>query len=225
MSASTSTQTAGVASPWPALWALVIGFFMILVDSTIVSVATPTLMDAFGAGVNEVLWVTSAYLLAYAWVLVRRPGWGILLSRATIVGDLSAPGVLPPDSFDCIVLTQTLHLIYDVRGAAAALHDALRPGGVLLLTVPGISQIDRHEWAGSWYWALTPLAASRLFAEVFGARAVRVEGHGNVFAATAFLQGVALEEVPRAKLAVQDPAYPVVVTVRARKPPAGGAGP
>lgn len=66
MSASTSTQTAGVASPWPALWALVIGFFMILVDSTIVSVATPTLMDAFGAGVNEVLWVTSAYLLAYA---------------------------------------------------------------------------------------------------------------------------------------------------------------
>lgn len=145
--------------------------------------------------------------------------------RATIVGDLSAPGVLPPDSFDSIVLTQTLHLIYDVRGAIAALHDALRPGGVLLLTVPGISQIDRHEWAGSWYWALTPLAASRLFADAFGAGAVRVEGHGNVFAATAFLQGVALEEVPRAKLAVQDPAYPVVVTVRARKPSASGAGP
>ena len=53
-------------SPWPALWALVIGFFMILVDSTIVSVATPSLMSAFGADINEVLWVTSAYLLAYA---------------------------------------------------------------------------------------------------------------------------------------------------------------
>ncbi|GAA1179423.1 MFS transporter [Ornithinimicrobium humiphilum] len=53
-------------NPWPALWALVIGFFMILVDSTIVSVATPALMSAFGAGVDEVLWVTSSYLLAYA---------------------------------------------------------------------------------------------------------------------------------------------------------------
>jgi EmrB/QacA subfamily drug resistance transporter len=54
------------ARPWPALWALCIGFFMILVDSTIVSVATPAIMTSLHAGVNEVVWVTSAYLLAYA---------------------------------------------------------------------------------------------------------------------------------------------------------------
>lgn len=53
-------------SPWPALWALVIGFFMILVDSTIVTVATPALMRGLGADVSSVVWVTSAYLLAYA---------------------------------------------------------------------------------------------------------------------------------------------------------------
>lgn len=53
-------------NPWPALWALVIGFFMILVDSTIVSIATPALSRAFAADVTAVLWVTSAYLLAYA---------------------------------------------------------------------------------------------------------------------------------------------------------------
>jgi EmrB/QacA subfamily drug resistance transporter len=53
-------------NPWRALWALVLGFFMILVDSTIVSVATPALMRGLGADVNEVVWVTSAYLLAYA---------------------------------------------------------------------------------------------------------------------------------------------------------------
>ncbi len=66
---TTSAARAGTApagSPWPALWALVIGFFMILVDSTIVSVATPALMDAFGASINEVMWVTSSYLLGYA---------------------------------------------------------------------------------------------------------------------------------------------------------------
>lgn len=54
------------AGPWPALWALSIGFFMILVDATIVSVATPAIMEDLGADVASVVWVTSAYLLAYA---------------------------------------------------------------------------------------------------------------------------------------------------------------
>lgn len=61
--------------------------------------------------------------------------------RATIVGDLSMPGVLPEAAFDCIIFTQTLHLIYDMATAMRRLHASLRPGGVLLATVPGISQI------------------------------------------------------------------------------------
>jgi len=52
--------------PWPALWALVIGFFMILVDTTIVSVANPRIMEGLNTDINSVIWVTSAYLLAYA---------------------------------------------------------------------------------------------------------------------------------------------------------------
>ena len=51
---------------WRSLWAMVVGFFMILVDSTIVTVATPTIMRELGADVTSVVWVTSAYLLAYA---------------------------------------------------------------------------------------------------------------------------------------------------------------
>lgn len=58
--------TAEATSPWRALWALVVGFFMILVDMTIVSVATPAIMTDLGAGVDAVVWVTSGYLLAYA---------------------------------------------------------------------------------------------------------------------------------------------------------------
>ncbi|WP_104167828.1 DHA2 family efflux MFS transporter permease subunit [Arthrobacter sp. SX1312] len=69
-----STPTPATAGPskhdeiraWPALWSLVIGFFMILVDSTIVSVATPAIMEGLDAGIDSVIWVTSAYLLAYA---------------------------------------------------------------------------------------------------------------------------------------------------------------
>ncbi|MDT7580565.1 MAG: hypothetical protein QOK35_1829, partial [Pseudonocardiales bacterium] len=59
------TTTPTVRSPWPALWAVALGFFMILVDATIVSIATPTIMAALGADVDAVVWVTSAYLLAY----------------------------------------------------------------------------------------------------------------------------------------------------------------
>lgn len=52
--------------PWPALFALVLGFFMILVDLTIVTVATPTIMEKLHANVTQVVWVSSAYALAYA---------------------------------------------------------------------------------------------------------------------------------------------------------------
>ncbi|MGC4175691.1 MFS transporter [Demequina sp.] len=53
-------------SPWPALWALVIGFFMILIDTTIVAVANPSIQQGLNASIDQVIWVTSAYLLAYA---------------------------------------------------------------------------------------------------------------------------------------------------------------
>jgi EmrB/QacA subfamily drug resistance transporter len=52
--------------PWPALWSLVLGFFMILIDTTIVSVANPAILRGLDADINSVIWVTSAYLLAYA---------------------------------------------------------------------------------------------------------------------------------------------------------------
>lgn len=72
MTTSERTPTGSLlrpSSPWPALWALVIGFFMILVDTTIVSVANPAIKAALDPGTNNldnVVWVTSAYLLAYA---------------------------------------------------------------------------------------------------------------------------------------------------------------
>ena len=137
--------------------------------------------------------------------------------EATIVGDLSDPSVLPSDAFDCIVLTQTLHLIYDVRKAAEQLHRALKVGGTLLLTVPGITPLERGSWGAIWCWSFTRVSAGRLFGDLFGPENVEIEVFGNVFSATAFLQGLAVEEVDRRLLAPHDPAYPVIVAVRARK--------
>ncbi|HWJ55601.1 MAG TPA: glycosyltransferase [Vicinamibacterales bacterium] len=137
--------------------------------------------------------------------------------RATFVGDLTDPSVLPENTFDCIVLTQTLHLIYDVRLAIDRLRRALAPGGVLLVTAPGISAIDRGEWGSTWFWSFTAVSMRRLFGEVFGEAAVMLEEYGNVLSATAFLQGLAVEELTRDDLAPLDHAYPVILGVRARK--------
>ena len=51
---------------WSALWALLIGFFMILVDTSIVTTALPATIRALNANLNQGVWITSAYLLTYA---------------------------------------------------------------------------------------------------------------------------------------------------------------
>ena len=137
--------------------------------------------------------------------------------RATLVGDLTDASVLPEAAFDCIILTQTLHLIYGVRLAVERLHRALAPGGVVLVTAPGISPIDRGQWGETWCWSFTAVSVNRLFSEVFGDDAVMVEQYGNVFSATAFLHGLAVEELERDDLDPLDHAFPVILGVRARK--------
>jgi SAM-dependent methyltransferase len=114
------------------------------------------------------------------------------------------------------VLTQTLHLIWDLRPAVDTVFRILKPGGIVLATVPGTTQTESSEL---WQWTLTPLSAHRLFAERFG-HDVRVESHGNVLASTALLQGIAAEELTYEELDYRDHHYPVTVAVRARKPPA-----
>jgi len=137
--------------------------------------------------------------------------------QATIVADLADAAHVPSDSFDCIILTQTLHLIYDVRAAIATLHRILKPGGVVLATVPGISQIDHYEWGKTWYWSFTALSARRMFEEVFSGPSLTVEAHGNVLAAISFLHGVAQEELRKEELDFRDRDYEVTITVRATK--------
>lgn len=135
--------------------------------------------------------------------------------RATIVGDLADPATLPPAAFDCIILTQTLHLVFDMAAAVANIHRALRPGGVALITVPGITPLDRYQFLESWYWSLTEPALRRLLSVPFQTGSVACETHGNLFSATAFLHAAAIEEVSKAKLDICDRAYPVTIAARA----------
>ena len=138
--------------------------------------------------------------------------------QATYVTDLASGEGLPDDHFDCLVLTQTLHLVYDVPAALRTAYRVLRPGGVLLTTFPGISQRSDDEWAAYWCWAFTSLSATRLFHECFPPAGVTVESHGNVLAAVSLLQGIAAEELSAEELVIKDPCYEVLITVRAVKP-------
>ena len=134
---------------------------------------------------------------------------------ATVVADLAVGDGIPERAFDCFVLTQTLQLIYDVRSAIVQSHRLLRPGGVLLVTVPVVSRIVPRYGLTTDYWRFTPASCARLFGDVFGPEHVTVSTHGNVLAAVAFLRGAAVEELPRRKLDEHDPYFPILATVRA----------
>lgn len=138
---------------------------------------------------------------------------------ATLTADLTRADHLPAETFDCIILTQTLQFIYDVRAALRTLARLLKPGGVLLATGHGISQIarwDMDHWGE--YWRFTSLSARRLCTEVFPEANVTVQAHGNVLAATAFLHGLVSTELRPAELDYHDPNYEVLITIRAVKP-------
>lgn len=138
--------------------------------------------------------------------------------ETTIVADLADGSGIASDQFDCLVITQTLHLVYELRDAVRTLHRILRPGGTLLATFPGISPISSDVWADSWHWALTPLSAARLFGDEFGVDNIEVRAHGNVLTSVAFLEGMAAGELRPAELDHHDPQYPMLITVRAQRP-------
>jgi SAM-dependent methyltransferase len=138
--------------------------------------------------------------------------------RATIIADLARADHVSSDAFDCVICTQTLLLIYDMRAAIRTLHRVLRPGGVLLVTVPGISKICRPDvdlWGD--YWRFTTRSVRRLFEEVFDPADVTVEAYGNVLTSIAFLHGLATEELRQSELDLRDPEFELLIAVRAVK--------
>jgi SAM-dependent methyltransferase len=148
--------------------------------------------------------------------------------EATFVGDLAHAEHLPSSSFDCIILTQTLHLIYELTSALHTLRRILKPHGVVLATVPGITQRSSDRWNTSWYWSFTSQSIQRLFYDAFSphsgasaadpANLVQVRAYGNVLTAAAFLYGLSAGELRPQDLDFHDPLYEMLIAVHAVKP-------
>lgn len=139
-------------------------------------------------------------------------------ANATIVADLSRPTPIPDDSFDCIILTQTLQFIYDYQTALRQTHRILKRGGTLLATFSGISQISRYDmdrWGE--YWRFTSLSVKRMMEDIFGRVNVEMKTWGNVLAAISFLHGLTSRELTEKELDYRDRDYEIIISVRAVK--------
>jgi hypothetical protein len=146
-------------------------------------------------------------------------------AEATIIGDLGSPALLEGTNlaFDCIICTQVLQFIFPVREAVRNLYSMLNSGGVLLISVPGISQISRYDmdrWGD--YWRFTSLGLRKLLEETCPDAAFEVSAYGNVLAAVGFLHGLAVEDIGVAALDQRDSDYEVLICARCKKP-SGGA--
>lgn len=142
---------------------------------------------------------------------IERPG--------TIVGDLTNLTSVEDNTYDCIILTQTLQFIFDMPAVVHELYRVLKPGGHALVTCNCISQISRYDmdrWGD--YWRLTSLGARRLFEQSFASENITISTYGNTASAVAFLEGLAAEELSAHQLSARHPDYEVLIGVDAMKP-------
>jgi peptidoglycan/xylan/chitin deacetylase (PgdA/CDA1 family)/glycosyltransferase involved in cell wall biosynthesis/SAM-dependent methyltransferase len=143
---------------------------------------------------------------------------------ATVIADLRHADAIAPATYDCVILTQTLHLVDDMAAVVAECARILRPGGVVLTTVPSVIRVDDEAGLDGDFWRLTEASARKLFAEAFPIDAFDVTAYGNVMTCAAFLYGLSTEELKPADLDPVDPTFPLVIAIRAVKPMPEDAG-
>jgi hypothetical protein len=169
------------------------------VRGNVLEVKSPGYAERFGTGVTKVD------------VLDVDPG----NVRATVVADLGEPDSLPASAYDCFLLMQTVQYMPRPEVAIGNAWRTLRPAGVILLTVPTVQMIDTGLPD---LWRLTPAGVAKLVESTCEGARADVRGYGNALACSAFLLGLAAEELRRDHLMQDDPAFPVVACARVQKP-------
>jgi SAM-dependent methyltransferase len=135
--------------------------------------------------------------------------------RATVIADLRHADAIPSDTYDCFIMTQTLHVIDDMRRALAECVRILKPGGVLLATLPCVSRVAAEQGLDADFWRFTEAAARRLFGEFFDPDRLEVRAYGNILVMIAYLYGLTSAELSPEEFEVHDPYFPLLVSVRA----------
>ena len=108
-------------NPWAILVTLSLGFFMTLLDLTIVNIAIPNMISALGASLDEILWIVNAYVLVLAVLLITAGRLGDLRGQRTLFA--VGVAVFTVASFACgVAPNATLLIIFRaIQGLGAAL--------------------------------------------------------------------------------------------------------
>lgn len=147
-------------------------------------------------------------------IIIHIKGWGC----NAIKGNLETGEGLSDNMADCLICTQTLQFIYDIERAAKNIYKILKPGGVALITVPGIkylSEYDNNNWGEK--WSFTEGSMKLSFEKTFGEDNVIVESYGNVKVAVAYLYGLCCEDLSEEDFLYNDKQYPFLITIRVKK--------
>ena len=142
-------------------------------------------------------------------------------TTATIIAGLAKADAIPTDTYDCFILPQILHTIYDFRGGLREAYRILKPGGVLLCSVPCVSSVsarDGNKENNEDFWRFTEASARKVFSEVFPVESFEITSYGNVMVYAAILHGLTTEDLAPGELDEVDPMFSALCCVRAVKP-------
>lgn len=122
------------------------------------------------------------------------------------------------NSIDCFICTQTLQMIYDIHACMKNIKKMLKPDGVALITISGISQLAMSDYS-TWgeYWRVTPLTAKKLATEQFGNENVQVYSYGNVKTVAAFICSIPAEVLDPRDFEENDEQFPLTVGLVVKK--------
>ena len=138
--------------------------------------------------------------------------------NANIICDITKADIIPSNTYDCIICTQTLQFIFDLDSALLHLERILKPGGVILSTSSGISQISKYDMDRyGEYWRFTKMSSLNLFSKYFDKSKIKVKTYGNVLIGMSYLHGLSMEELTKEELEFNDPNYQVFISVKAKK--------
>jgi SAM-dependent methyltransferase len=169
-----------------------------LITGRVLEVQLPSYTERFGVGVRE------------SHTVDIDPTF-----QATYTCDLADAAQIPSDRYDCFLAPNTLQHLAALEPALRTMLRVTRPGGTLLASAAGLLPLITD---GGDYWRLSADGWRRVLAQQWPACDVTVEAHGNCLAAVAAMYGLAQEELSRDEIEAHDPRYPVLVTIRGRKP-------
>jgi SAM-dependent methyltransferase len=134
----------------------------------------------------------------------------------TYVCDLAQSGnVIPDATYDCFLLPNTLCMLRDIEGCLRHALRVIRPGGVILASTAALVPLTGDVPD---YWHLSAAGWHEIAARAWSpAGEYHIEAHGNCLAAVAAMLGLAHEELDPAELDVNDPRFPVLVTLFCRR--------